>query len=430
MVPAVCLLLAITFTPVDDDAAELVTRVERLEAAVERLEAAHDPDRWLTAQRAREVRALVGEVLADADTRSAHLVDSATAGWSDDFFIKSGDGDFLAQPFVLLQVRFAFNHRDNVTEEDLWGFTVRRLRIGVRGHVIDPSWTYQVQVGNDLDIDGLDLHDAYVTKTLGGGWSIRAGQFKLPFTRERDVSVAKQLASERSLVDTTYRLDRSTGVQVKYHDERWRLRLVASNGEKAINVGALTPNTKIAITGRGEYLVGGSWDRLEELTSPPGAGRGALLGLAAHYQKADEDSTSPDDEFFAVTADATIDLDGTSVFASFLWRHVVPVAVAAPEQDQLAVVVDVAHYLTETWEGFLRYEWSDYDAAGVPDLSILTVGLTKYFSGQAVRWTTDLGYGFNEVAAVFTTIPRAGWLTDAPGEDGQVVLRSQLQILF
>ncbi len=41
----------------------------------------------------------------------------------------------------------------------------------------------------------------------------------------------------------------------------------------------------------------------------------------------------------------------------------------------------------------------------------------------------DVGYGFNPVDD-FWSSRRAGWLTDDPGESGQIVLRLQMQVLF
>ncbi len=76
-----------------------------------------------------------------------------------------------------------------------------------------------------------------------------------------------------------------------------------------------------------------------------------------------------------------------------------------------------------------RYEWSDFDSPGVADLSVVTVGVVRYYNGNLLRWTTDVGVGLNPVDPAFAS-PRLGWRADAPGEDGQVVVRSQLQLLF
>jgi hypothetical protein len=43
-------------------------------------------DDWLTEQRAAEIRGIVQDVLADADTRASLLNDGLMAGWSENYF--------------------------------------------------------------------------------------------------------------------------------------------------------------------------------------------------------------------------------------------------------------------------------------------------------------------------------------------------------
>ena len=54
------------------------------------LRAETDED-WLTEQRAEEIKGLVADVLADADTRASLTGNGLMAGWSDDFFLASAD---------------------------------------------------------------------------------------------------------------------------------------------------------------------------------------------------------------------------------------------------------------------------------------------------------------------------------------------------
>ena len=55
-------------------------------------------------------------------------------------------------------------------------------------------------------------------------------------------------------------------------------------------------------------------------------------------------------------------------------------------------------------------------------------GVNKYFAGHNAKWTTDVGYGFN---AVFGPANITGWRNDVVNaNDGQIVVRTQWQILF
>ena len=103
--------------------------------------------------------------------------------------------------------------------------------------------------------------------------------------------------------------------------------------------------------------------------------------------------------------------------------------------DQYGVVVQAGYFVSDQWELFGRYEWGDDDTAG-PDLSILTAGVNYFFAGHRLKWGADVGVALNEVTGTWgdgfigAGGDLAGWRTDAPGEKGQVVIRSQIQLLF
>ena len=94
----------------------------------------------------------------------------------------------------------------------------------------------------------------------------------------------------------------------------------------------------------------------------------------------------------------------------------------------MGFVVQGGYYVTEDWEVFGRYEWGDTELEP-SDIQILTVGATKYFAGYNVKWTTDVGYGVDPVPF---DVPITNWRDDANGNgnNGQIVIRSQLQLAF
>ncbi len=73
---------------------ELRDRLLAAEARITELEAP-EGDSWMTEQRAAEIRGLVHDVLADADTRASLLQSGVTAGYQDGFMIGSADGNWL-----------------------------------------------------------------------------------------------------------------------------------------------------------------------------------------------------------------------------------------------------------------------------------------------------------------------------------------------
>ena len=95
---------------------QLRNMVLDLKGEVDSLRAEQNTD-WLTEQRAEQVRGLVADVLADADTRSSLQGSGTLAGYDKGFFIGSADGNWKLKINYQLQVRWAYNdagHREKV----------------------------------------------------------------------------------------------------------------------------------------------------------------------------------------------------------------------------------------------------------------------------------------------------------------------------
>jgi hypothetical protein len=110
------------------------------------------------------------------------------------------------------------------------------------------------------------------------------------------------------------------------------------------------------------------------------------------------------------------------------------------DADQLGIVIQGGYYLNDTWELYGRYEYADLDLSGIDDLSIITIGVNKYFAEHHAKWTTEFGWAIepilgNDLAAGGFdgdpgAFPLAGWRIDPDDEDGQVLIRTQIQIVF
>ena len=410
----------------EDGKAGLQARLARLEAEVARLIAADQA--WMTEHRAEEVRALVQDVLADADTRASLLQSGLSAGYDGGFFIGNADGTFALKMNGQLQVRFVYNSQDESPVDDhRWGFENRRTKIKFKGHVVDPSWKYTVNGAFSRSSGTYAIEDAFITKTLDGGWSVRAGQFKPPFMREELVSSSRQLAVERSLMNEEFNQDRSQGIELTHKSDSVRFQAMYGDGFKRKSDPWSTEDTEFAFTARGEWLAAGDWKAFKDMSGWPGGAFAALVGGAVHYQ-VDEYGTVSRDEvrLLTLTADVSLEFDGASVFAAVVYRN--PDSDAA-SPDQYGIVVQAGYFLDDEWELFGRYEWGDFDTAGVEDLSVLTMGVNRYLSKHTLKWTTDVGVAFDEISSPWAS-DSAGWRTDGSGRDGQVVVRSQLQLLF
>ena len=434
-----------------DRVRQLEDRVAELEGLVEGLSA--DDKQWLTESRAAEIKSLVHDVLADADTRASLLQGGPVAGWDKGFKLASPDGNFLLQMEGQIQVRFGWNHRDDSSDDDRWGFELRRTKVTFKGHVVDPSWKYVIQgafnrdtraylTGVDVNFDGEDvstssssitgpfeLEDAYIEKDLGGGWYVRAGQYKLPFLREELVSSKRQQLVERSLVNNAFSVVRSQGVEVGYAADMFRVMGDYSDGARMQNSSFLTFDTEYAFTGRAEVLLAGDWKQHDDFASWRGDEFGLLIGGAIHYQAGEFGTTATEIDTLSWTFDAQAEFGGFNLFGAIVGRHLDFNSPAAADLDQIGFIVQGGFFVTEDIDLFGRFEWGDDDIAGNEELMILTVGFNKYFSKHQLKWTNDVGFAFDEVESTWAT-SGAGWQTDSNGADSQIVVRSQFQLLF
>ena len=73
-----------------------------------------------------------------------------------------------------------------------------------------------------------------------------------------------------------------------------------------------------------------------------------------------------------------------------------------------------------------RYAFGDADD-GSDDLHVITAGLTRYINRHRLKLSADVGYAFESVGA-FWANSGLGWAAD--DDDGQTVVRAQLQLLF
>ena len=135
----------------DQEIVELRSMVETLRGEVDQLRAESD-DSWLTQQRSEQIRSLVTDVLADADTRASLQGDGSTSGYSGGFYIRSADNAFAMKINGQIQARYMYNDAKEQAAD--YGFEVRRLKLKFHGHVIDESWTYSLAVINQRDSQG------------------------------------------------------------------------------------------------------------------------------------------------------------------------------------------------------------------------------------------------------------------------------------
>lgn len=178
--------------------------------------------------------------------------------------ITAPDSAFSLNLRFRLQNRFAFKTESgtdfNISEVEA---RVRRMRLRFDGFVYSPKLTYAVQLSfsrGDMDYESLSfpnvVRDAYVQYALTKQLSIGLGQTKLPGNRQRINSSGDLQLVDRSLVNSTFNIDRDFGAQFIYKTKFYVLRGAVSSGEGR-NINA--SDKGLAYTGRFELLPFGSF---------------------------------------------------------------------------------------------------------------------------------------------------------------------------
>lgn len=406
----------------NDDVAQ---RLAAAEAKIAAMEAAQNQN-WLTEARASEIRGLVQDVLADADTRASLLQSGMTAGYDNGAVIGSSDGNWLIRTNIHLQERFIYNVQDNngnpEAEEDRYGFEPARVQFLLSGHVVDPSWYYNIRVNQGTQ-DDTGLIFAYVGKDFGNGLKVQMGAMQSQLLREDIVATQYQLAVERSSVNYLFNAGYMDGVQVSWEGDKFRLFGQLSDGANTSNTNWIAYDTEYALTARAEFLLSGNWNQFNDFTSPKGSEGGIMIGGAIHYQTGEDGGINQDVDAFTLTGDVSWEGNGFNVFGAVMYSDT-----DAADNNPLGVVIHGGWYFNDTWELFGRLEWTDFDIAGTDDFGIVTVGANKYFAGNNNKMTLDVGFAFETIPFTNTaTGIRNDFISD---NDGQLIVRYQWQILF
>ncbi len=390
-----------------------------------------------TAQTQDEVRALVAEVLADADGRSS-LLAAGDSGHDGKFFI-AGDG-FRLNVGGAMQFRYYANFRDdkNAPEDDFSnGFQVNDVRLTFNG-TIHKDWAFHVDTQVQRDGGALKLFEAYGGHTFANGVGLFAGQVKAPIVREDMTSNFKQLAVDRAPSTDIMRPDIVKAIFLSYSSESWRTWLTFNSGAGTRNTDFnASSNADYAFSGRVEFLFSGKWDQFADFTSPKGSDFGTMLGLAAHYQGPHNTPAfgDVDTSVLLYTADLGLEGDGWNVFGSVIGRHINADSFAGDSEfDDFSFVLQGGFMVSDRLEIFGRFDtlMLDDDRGTSEDFySFITVGLNQYFAGHAAKATFDVVYSLEKTSdLVGIGIPNTdqGLLGDT--EQGEFVIRAQFQLLF
>jgi len=443
------------------DHLEAVNNEVRLELDAARADLS---DGWHDEQRSAQVASIVQEIINDADTRTNLRGGGLMMGWSNGFFLSSADGRHTLKVSGMMQMRYMGSWAQDESKRliDDWqsGFDIPRVQFNITGQLATLGMEYKIETGwGRVDPDNMTSNDTEMDQRLFEVWSkfkfadnlaIKIGQFNLPFTRETLIAPAHQLAIEKTIIDHRVGLGMSTGVEFIWANQQQRFFLAYTNGSGAMlwstplmfdeptsspPWAAINRDTSYSFTARHEWKLSGNWEQFNQFTSPPGTGKGVLLGIAGHQQNLERDSEEPtggfpDGRMSSVTADVSVQLDGASFFVSGTFHRMKEFGPGSYDFDWYGFVAQGSSYLTNSIEIYGRLE-----VGGISDLPILntdlqvaTIGINRYLNGQDVKLSADVGYSFGELSGRFSN-SLTGWREDDERRN-QVVYRTQLQVMF
>jgi hypothetical protein len=380
----------------------------------------------LTEERANEIKSIVRDTLADADTRTSLQGGGAMAGYDNGFFMSSADGNFKLKLGVLEQVRFVWQFDD----ADTMGFENRRTQLAFGGNMFDPSWTYKVVFNYSAystpygeESGEMELADASVTKTLDGGIGITAGQYRTPFTRATLVGDGKQLMADYSPVDYTFTAGYQQGIMGSWSSDMFQVMASIGNGLGQTNgqwSDDDTNATNFNLAVRAEAKLAGSWSQFNKETSFRGEEFGLLVGAAW----LDSDGNSGDELIYGDNSNA-FTVDGTAFFGG------ANLALAYTYADSngdsgWGFSAQGGVFVTDGIE--LWGAWNYIDGADLPIGSWLQVGGNVYFAKNGCKWTTQVNIPLNDNDAASEEYLREGaWGLDSNGDTSVL---TQLQFMF
>ena len=441
------LLIGITssvFAQTPTTSGDLQAELAVMKARLAELEARQN-DTWLNQRRTEEVKALIHDVLDDANTRASLLASGAVAGHDGKhFFLASQDGGFVLNVSGQVQVRYIYNSRESNAapalgfDEEEFGFQLRRAKLLFKGHVgTSERFIYAVGLQTDRDDETIELDKAYFGYRVTDTVIVYGGEDKAPFLREELVSSSRQLTVERSLVNETFTAGRVQGVWATIEvDDHTKAAVAFTDGINSGEAGGTkdfhNDVVDFAFTARADMRLAGEWEQMKDFTAWSGQQQAVFVGAAVHYEigETGDSQGAPFvrvyDEFLSWTVDGLLKSNGVSLFASLTGTHFNAIR-GVDDLNRYGVVVQGAFMLIpDKLEPFLRWEWIDPDT--MHQVNLVTLGANYYLNKHNAKFTADLVWAVNALNDFNSS--GLGLLPDNLGEDDQVAVRAQFQLLF
>ena len=401
-------------------------------------------DGWLDESRARDVRAIVRDALADSATRASLQGNDWSIGYRGGAALAAADGSTSMNFSVLEQVRLvlssAYGPADGTGDANTrWGLENRRTNLTMQGTIVDPSITYlallsyQSQSDRFVQVpDSLRPMYAQLAKDLGGGLRVVVGLQNVPWDLESDFFGSSRLTSgDYSVFNYRFGAGKQPGIAARWtgKDVRAAVGTFSQLNVRADGGWNSDEYLSFAVAGRAEAKWGADWEQLAWMSGSRTDVPGLVLGLGlcmsngrAQNPQPPPSSVEATPSAQGVTADARATFDGTVLIAQYACMRD---PVGAPELGWYqGLNLQASGFVADGVEAFVQASWM----GDVPVEWIAQAGLNLFLAGPHVKLTVKaiVPFGGGDVNGIREI---AGGLGVA-SRDNNASLVTQLQLSY
>ncbi len=255
--------------------------------------------------------------------------------------VKSRDDKFRLATRLRVQLLTTVENESGAPAEV--GMILRRARLQFVGNTFGKHNKFKAELAfspRDLRMKALGSNNVlretplltwYVEFDQLRDLTVRAGQYKIPFSRQRVISSGNQQMVDRSIANGEFNLDRDIGFDIRSKDLfglghfKYALGIYNGEGRSAYTNG----DTSLLYLGRFEYLPFGLFKDYSEGDFERLAKPGVSIGVGAAYAPNAQGTRlnhngSPDDggttDVRTLTADVTFKYQGLALSSEFFWR--------------------------------------------------------------------------------------------------------------
>jgi hypothetical protein len=238
-----------------------------------------------------------------------------------------------------------------------------------------------------------------VTKSFGDGFSVSVGQMNVPFTVESNLfNAGSTQMGDYSIFEYMFGAGQQVGAMAKLEKDAFRVsggwyNIVQTDSSGTVgNSWDNNDNQSIAVAGRAEYKVAGTWDQFSKESSFKGEEFGLLIGGGVIWQNGRNDNSAGvyDANPLGLTADAQAKFGGFNLIGQFLWQDGYPGTDAS--SSVWGFNVQGGAFITEDLEVFGAWAYADTADSGSSSASLgttnyLQTGANWYFAKNSIKAT-------------------------------------------